>query len=200
MIHAQQSRVWLFLAAIIPALLIHLTGCSLIKTTMDLPFRAVKAVLPGGRETAPVDPVALQEEMLKFADNFEVSTTAAAGKLQKNGQPIGRTELLTIKVVLASDVYGLATGPNALANLVGLTVMVGGARSRVQHYWLPKVYGNSAQPMLDALRAREQQIWTIANRVLMPDMQAELRAAIDTWEKNRHPRSVNCRPSPVSLW
>ena len=160
-----------------------LAGCSLLETTVDLPFRAIKAVLPGGRETEPVDPVTLQEEMLRFADNFEVSTTSAAENLQKNGQPISRSELLNIKIVMTSGVYGLATGPSALANLVSLTVMVSGARSRVQHYWLPKVYGKSAQPVLDALRAREQQIWAIANRVLKPDMQAELRSAIDTWEK-----------------
>ena len=40
-----------------------LGACSLIETTVDLPFRAVKAVMPGGVETLPVDPIDLQEDM-----------------------------------------------------------------------------------------------------------------------------------------
>jgi len=161
-----------------------LSACSLVQTTVDLPFRAVKAVLPGGGETEPVDPIHLQEDMLRFADNFVVSTTKPAEFLQHDGQAIKRSELLTIKVTLASDVYGLATGSNALANLVGLTVFASVARWRVQDYWLPKVYGVSAEPMLKALETREEEVWKIADRVLKPEMLTELREAIQRWRKN----------------
>ena len=158
-----------------------LDGCSLVQTTVDLPFRAVSAVLPGGLETEAVDPVDLQEDMLRFADNFVISTSRAAESLQRDGQPIRRAELLTIKVALASDIYGIASGSNALANLVGLTVLASAARWRVQDYWLPKVYGVSAEPMMQTLEAREHDIWTIAKRVLKPEMQTELREAIKKW-------------------
>ena len=160
-----------------------LGGCALLESTVDLPVRAVKAVLPGGLETEPVDPIDLQEDMLRFADNFVLSTSKAAEKLTRDGQPIKRFELLTIKVALASDVYGLATGSNALANLVGLTVLASGARARVQDYWFPKVYGISADPMLQSLEEREKEIWTIARRVLKPEMLDELKEAIDKWRK-----------------
>ena len=133
------------LAVFIAAMVTCLSSCSLVKTTVDLPFRAVKAVLPGGRETKPVDPVELQEDMLRFADNMVASVSMGVEKLQKDGQPIQRAELLRIKLSLISDVYGLATGSNALANMVGLTVLAGVARSRVEDYWMPKVYGNSAR-------------------------------------------------------
>ena len=139
-----------------------MSGCSLINTTVDIPVRMVKAVLPGGQETEAVDPIELQEDMLRFADNFVLSTSKAAEQLSRTQQPIKRTELLTIKVALASDVYGLASGSNALANLVGLTVLASGARHRVEDYWLPKVYGSSAEPMLKSLKDREKEIWTIA--------------------------------------
>jgi len=160
-----------------------LQGCSLLQSTVDIPVRAVKAVLPGGVETEPVDPIDLQEDMLRFADNFVLSTSKAAEKLSHDGQPIKRFELLTIKVALASDVYGLATGSNALANLVGLTVLASGARARVQDYWFPKVYGISADPMLQSLEEREKEIWAIARRVLKPEMLEELKEAIDKWRK-----------------
>ena len=161
-----------------------LSGCSLVQTTVDLPFRAIKAVLPGGGETEPVDPIDLQEDMLRFADNFVVSTSKPSELLQRDGQKIKRGELLTIKVTLASDVYGLATGSNALANLVGLTIFASVARWRVQDYWLPKVYGVSAEPMLKTLEIREEEIWKIADRVLKSEMLTELREAIDRWRQN----------------
>ena len=65
-----------------------LGGCALLESTVDLPVRAVKAVLPGGLETEPVDPIDLQEDMLRFADNFVLSTSKAAEKLTRDGQPI----------------------------------------------------------------------------------------------------------------
>lgn len=174
---------------ILPAILLGiLSGCSLITTTVDIPVRMVKAVLPGGQETEAVDPIELQEDMLRFADNFVLSSSKAAEQLSRNQQPIRRSELLTIKVALASDVYGLASGSNALANLVGLTVLASGARHRVEDYWLPKVYGASAEPMLKSLQDREKEIWTIAERVLNKEMMAELREAIDKWrETSREP-------------
>lgn len=159
------------------------SGCTLIEHTVEVPFRGIKAVLPGGGETEPVDPIDLQEDMLRFADNFVISISKAGERLARDGKPIERAELLKIKIALASDVYGLATGSNALANLVGLTVLASGARWRVQDYWLPKVYGVSAEPMLQTLEDREQEIWAIANRVLKPEMQAELRDAVAKWRK-----------------
>jgi hypothetical protein len=174
-----------FKSLMLPAFLLGLLGgCSLIHTTVDIPVRMVKAVLPGGQETELVDPIELQEDMLRFADNFVLSTSKGAEFLTRNQQSIKRSELLTIKVALASDVYGIASGSNALANLVGLTVLATGARHRVEDYWLPKVYGSSAQPLLNSLRDREREIWTIAERVLTREMIAELHEAIDKWRVN----------------
>lgn len=161
-----------------------LSSCSLIHTTVDIPVRMVKAVLPGGQETEAVDPIELQEDMLRFADNFVMSTSKAAEQLTRGSQPIKRSELLTIKVAMASDVYGLASGSNALANLVGLTLLASGARHRVEDYWLPKVYGSSAEPMLRSLKDREKEIWVIAKRVLTEEMILELKSAIDKWRED----------------
>jgi energy-converting hydrogenase Eha subunit E len=121
--------------------------------------------------------------MLRFADNFVTSTSGAIERLQRDGKPIPREESLSIKITLATDVYGLASGSNALANLVSLTVLASGARWRVQDYWLPKVYGLSAEHMLKTLETRESEIWAIAQRVLSPSMQTELRQSINEWHK-----------------
>lgn len=163
-----------------------LAGCSLVTTTVDLPVQAAKAVLPGGQETAPVDPIELQEDMLRYADNLISAIARGAEKLERDHHVIHRSELLTIKVALASDVYGLATGSNALANLVGLTLLSTGARIRVEDYWQPRIYGRSADLLLKNLREREKDIWTIAERVLTPEMITELHEAIENWHQDDH--------------
>lgn len=153
-------------------------SCSLIETTVDLPLQAVKAILPGG---TAVDPVDLQEELLRFADHFVASTSAAAEKLERDGKPIEHFELIQIKVKLASEILSMATGANAIGNLVDMVVLAGSARSRVEDFWQPKVYGDSAYPLVNVLKERERQIWQVAKDVLAPAQQAELKDAMEQW-------------------
>jgi hypothetical protein len=169
------------------------SGCSLLRNTVELPVRAAEAMIPGIEQTESVDPVELQEQLLRFADNFISATLVSAEKLRRDGQPVGRAELLEIKLMLASEALAMATGANALANLVDLVVLTSVARIRVEDYWRPRVYGDSALPMLNALRTRESQIWELAKTVLNPAQQAELRAAIEQWrrEKSSGPGSLS---------
>ena len=41
-------------------------GCTLVRETADLPFRAAELLIPGVRRPAEVDPVELQEQLLRF--------------------------------------------------------------------------------------------------------------------------------------
>jgi hypothetical protein len=158
-------------------------GCSLVETTLKMPVKAVGWMLPGTHWTEPVDPVELQEQLLRFADNFTAATVGATEPLRRDGKPPDRIELLTIRLLLASEALSVATGANALGNLVDMVVFVTGARMRVQDYWMPKVYGDSALPMLEALQKQEAQIWAVADKVLKPPQRAELRDAIEGWRK-----------------
>lgn len=164
-------------------------GCSLIESTIKLPVNAMGAVIPGSGQTEPVDPVELQEQLLRYADNFSAATVGAANKLQRDGKPIDKIDLLAIKLFLVSETLAVATGANALGNLVDMVVLTAGARIRVQDYWLPKVYGDSALPMLEALQTREKQIWALADKVLKAPQRAELSEAIAQWRKQASPAS-----------
>ena len=169
----------------VPALLLVLLGgCALIHKTVELPARMVAAILPGAPETEPADPIKLQDDLLRFADNFVFSTTQAAEHLSTPQGPINRADLLAIKLALATDVYGLASGSNPLSNLVSLTVLASEARHRIEDYWLPKVYGPSAEPLLRCFKDREREIWAIAERTLSPAMRAELRKEIERWRRS----------------
>jgi len=163
-----------------------IAGCSLVGKTVSLPVDATQAVLSGFSSTRPFDQVDLQDSLLRFADDFMNTVTLTAEKLQQNGKPISRDEQILVKYIFSSNILALATGANSIANLVNIVVFMATSRSRVEDYWLPKVYGDSAMPMLAVLREREQQIWALADQVLQPAQQAELREALDLWRKG-HP-------------
>ncbi len=169
-------------------------GCSLIRTTLEMPFRAFETIIPG-QQTTSLDPVEVQEHLLRFADNFVTATVVRVEKLRRDGRAIDRTEALGLKLAFSSNAYAAATGSNAYASLVDMIVLTTVTRIRVEKYWLPKVYGESARPILEALQAQESQIWEYAGAVLKPEQQTELREAIEAWRKERA-----SRPTSVSTF
>jgi uncharacterized protein YoxC len=59
-------------------------------------------------------------------------------------------------------------------------------RQDVETYWMPKVYGESARPLLNASLAMEKEIWRIAGTTMKPQHLEELRVTILAWRKT-HP-------------
>jgi hypothetical protein len=74
----------------------------------------------------------------------------------------------------------LATGPNVLANLLDMVVVMTRSRMMVEAYWLPEVYGESARPFLEICREMETQLWQMATPILTTEQQEELRQTIHT--------------------
>jgi len=171
---------WVILALLLAILG---NGCTLIKKAVEAPIKGLQSLFSAGGSKTTIDPVELQEDLLRYADNLTSAAVGAAMKLEKDGQPIPRKELLIIWVAVASDVLETATGSNALGNLVDMIVLTSAGRMRVEEYWLPTVYGESARPMLEALREREKQIWLLAENLMTPSQRQELRKAIERWHK-----------------
>lgn len=170
-------------------------GCSLVRSTVEMPFRAIGTVIPGLEQPAPFDPIELQEQLLRFADNFITATVPRVERLRRDDRPIDRAEALNLKLALSSDALAVATGSNALVSLVDMMVLTTVTHIRVENYWLPKVYGESARSILEALRAQESQTWEYAKTVLKPEQQTELHDAIESWRKERA-----SRPATVSAF
>lgn len=59
-----------------------------------------------------------------------------------------------------------------------MMVLVTLTRITWEEYWQPKVYGDSAQMLIKTLRQLEENIWTLAARVLTPEQSKQLRALI----------------------
>ena len=166
-------------------------GCRLVQTATDMPGQAVRAVTPGKKDKHPVDPVEVQQTLLRFADEFSTRMIIGIEKLRRGTNAPDLSEILQWKIALGTETCSIASGPNALANLLDMTVFVTVTRVALEEHWQPKVFGESARPMLESCRNAETEIWQLAGKVLRPEQQAELRAAIETWRRqNPLPESV----------
>jgi hypothetical protein len=155
------------------------TGCSLLKWNAELTSRTFKTMI-GMDSGTSVDPVDLQEQLLRSADIFLVGVTTSAEKLRRDGAPISQVDLQTLKISYTTTILALATGPNVIANLLDMVVLITRSRMMVEAYWLPEVYGESARPLLETCRETETQLWQIATPLLTAAQQEELRQTIQT--------------------
>jgi hypothetical protein len=153
------------------------TGCSLLKWNAELPSRTFKTMI-GMDSGTSVDPVDLQEQLMRSADIFLVGVTTSAENLRRDGAPISQVDLQTLKISYTTTILVLATGPNAIANLLDMVVLITRSRMMVEAYWLPEVYGESARPLLETCRETETQLWQIATPLLTATQQEELRQTI----------------------
>jgi hypothetical protein len=189
-----RSRRASFVARAAPWFLILLllalvAGCRLVKDVANVPSQAVRAVTPG-KDKSAVDPVDVQQRLLRFADEFAAAMLAGVEKLKRGTKAISPAEVLRLKIVFATEASSIASGPNAIANLLDMTVFVSVVRMAVETHWQPNVYGESAQPLLESCRNFETEIWKLAATVLKPEQQAELREAIGVW-RQAHPTPEN---------
>ncbi len=172
--------------AAIPLLVLLNTGCRLIRSAVDIPAETVRAVTPGKKEKEAADPVEVQQKLLRFSAEFSAQMIAGIDQLRRGTNPIDPAEMLRLKIAAVTESCSIASGPNAFANLLDMTVFVTSSRIAIEDYWRPKLYGASAQPILELCRSQETNIWSLAGTVLKPAQQEELREAIAAW-RQQHP-------------
>ena len=159
------------------------TGCRLVQTAVNVPGQTVRAVTTGKTGQNTTDVVDVQEKLLRFADEYSVSMTLGIDKLRRGTNELDPEEALKWKIRFGTETCTIASGPNAVADVLDMTVFVTVTRLALEDYWQPKVFGPSAQPMLDSCRNSETDIWQIASTVLKPEQQAELHRAIEVWRQ-----------------
>lgn len=163
--------------------LLALSGCTLLQTTLTLPERAVSRILPQ-KDGDTADPVELQQQLMRFSDDFLASMLGASESLRRNGQKLDPIELRTLQLQYTDNIQAVATGQNAFADLLDMAALVALTRMTVEDHWIPGEYRESARPLLNACREGEKQIWQIADGVLAPGQIAELRKAIAAWHRD----------------
>ena len=167
------------------------TGCRLVQRAVDVPGQTVRAVTPGKKDKKTVDPVEVQQTLLRFTDEYTMRMISGVDTLRRGTNALARVEALEAKIALGTETCSIASGPNAVADLLDMTVFVIVTRMALEDHWQPKVFGESAQPMLEYCRTAETAIWGLAGTVLTPEQKAELRAGVEVWHRqNPLPESI----------
>jgi hypothetical protein len=163
----------------------------LVQTATNMPGKAVRAVTPDNKGKHSVDPVEVQQTVLRFADEYLTRMVVGVDQLRLGTNALEPAESLKWKIALGTETCSIASGPNAVADLLDLTVFVTLTRMALEEHWQPRVFGDSAQPMLESCRNVEAEIWEYAGTVLQPQQQVELRQSIEAWHRqNPNPENV----------
>lgn len=171
------------MAGVLMVLALAAGGCRVVQTTAQFPGKAVSAVNNLGKESNPVDPVEVQQSMLRFADEFATGVILATDQLRRETNVVDSAEVLRWKVTFGTQIPGIASGPNPIANLLDMTIFVSVTRMALEQYWQPKVFGASIQPMIEVCRKAETNVWQMADRVISVEQHRELLGAIEEWSR-----------------
>lgn len=166
------------------------SGCTLIKKTIEAPLEGIQFISGSKKAKTEIDPVALQEDLLRYTNNFISAFVTSTTKLKRGGHPIPRKELLSIWIVFAHDITSAATGSNSMGSLVDIIVLTSGVRMRIEDHWLPKVYGESARLILEIFQEREKQIWRLAEKRMTASQRQELLSVIERWHEETKRQSI----------
>ncbi len=178
---------WVPKVILLLALALSASACSLLKSTLEFPEKGIRSMLSLNQGNDELDPVELQSQLLRFADNYIDAINLASRRLQQeNGPPAERRTLLRRRIAITNDVLGIATAANTYANLLDMVILVSLNRMSVADFWIPQRYGESAKSLLLASQEAEKEIWRIAAMTLKPEQIRELRIAIKSWH-DQHP-------------
>jgi len=76
-------------------------------------------------------------------------------QLRRGTEVLDPAESLRLKIAFGTEICTIASGPNAIANLLDLTILVSVSRRTVEEHWQPQAFGESARPMLESCRQAE---------------------------------------------
>jgi len=182
-----RSLGWIGLACLALAL----TGCSLIRLHSSPPKAHVSSLQLATSSSNLVTLTVLQFQVLRFADSYVAQVAQAADDFgARVGTPQGRLAALKWKLGQATAAYTDATGPNPVVNGLDILVLVTVTRMVVEDYGI-ETFGEAAVPVLETQRKLETNAWLLANGMLKPAQQQELRDLIQEWrQKNPHQRYI----------
>src|ERR1700758_912060 len=127
--------------------------------------------------------VEVQDSLLRFADEYSMRMVGGVDNLRHGTDALSPAEALRLKIAISSETWSIASGPNAVADLIDMTVFVTVMRMTLEDYWQPKVFGKSALPMLAYSRSAEADIWKLAGKALKLEQQTDLRQSIAAWHQ-----------------
>ncbi|UCE41409.1 MAG: hypothetical protein JSV17_18590 [Candidatus Aminicenantes bacterium] len=164
-------------------------GCKTAATSVGT--RPVTVTSLGSRQAATRTDMTrdeLEEAVRRFADRFLAQMQLALDQIgQLADTPNKRWIYRGFVKASSSTVLNIAIGPDAVTNLFDMMVLTMLMRLQIEEYWIPTEFtGEEGQGLLQTVRDLEEDIWTVADKVLLPDQKASLRVLVDDWH-DKHP-------------
>jgi hypothetical protein len=155
-----------------------MTSCQVVTRTAELPEDAVRVVAPGSPKKKPLDPIEMQQGLLRFGDELSGQLVASVDKLQRNGVPLDRITAVQMKLAFTSELWQIASGPSIYANMIDMMVVVKLLRLTVEERWVDGKFGESALHLAEICRRSEDKLWEMSSVLLQDSQKDELTNAV----------------------
>jgi len=134
----------------------------------------------------------LDDQIRRFADRYHARMSIAVDRMREN--PLTPDQFQSAqywRTMSRVSSVDIAIGSNAVTNLLDMMVLTSLSRMVIEQYWVPERFGEEyGQPLLDASRALEEDIWNMADAVLTPEQQSEMLTMIRNY-RTGYPDQVN---------
>lgn len=129
----------------------------------------------------------LQSQVMSYADRLDMFLASAFSAYENQSPPSPqRREIAIDTVYTLAAAYTIAAETDPDGGLLDMVSMVTLARIIYEEDRF-KRYGKTLEPLLQAYRSAEQDIWFLAAQLLSEAKQRELRQVIEEWRRN-HPK------------
>lgn len=161
----------------------HVLICMLI---VVLPFAADAAASSkkkqSGQEAAQAR-AELQAAVMRFSDHVASSLVEGFSEVEEQGPPTDVWLVVFADLLFATQAaYTIAVDPTPSSAVLDLVVLVSLGRIAYEEDRVPK-YGEPVAPMGRAFQSLEPKVWAMADKLLTPPQQADLRAMIAAWRE-----------------
>jgi hypothetical protein len=165
------------------ALLGPATGCRVVETTASVPARTVSILFPGGRSNQP-DAGALQQSLMRVADDYIASTIESVDEMTGPvGLPFTSRTALNFKVEIGLAGISVATRDNPYASLFDMVSLASLTRMAVESLQAASANADLYTRWVQRARQIESNAWGVADQVLAPAQQQDLRTSIGAYYK-----------------
>ncbi len=127
----------------------------------------------------------LEDHVRRFADRYYTRIALVTGLIRDETDSDELKRLMhDWNMVSHAAIVEVAIGPNAVTNLLDMMTLTRLSRLVVESYWIPEHIGElHGAEFLQTFVDLEEDIWTVADDVLTPQHQGELRFLVDQWHE-----------------
>ena len=127
----------------------------------------------------------LEDHVRRFADRYYTRIALVTAVIRDDTESVELKRLMhDWKMVSHAAIVEVAIGPNAVTNLLDMMTLTRLSRLVVESYWIPQYIGEQhGAEFLQTFVDLEEDIWTVADDVLTPQHQDELRFLVDQWHE-----------------